>query len=350
MSYPNSGPNPDDGNTPSLNFNSPQETGLAEILQMCCGNHRSGQITFRSGPSQGFVYIQHGRVLHALCGSVEGEEAVYLMLSWPGGGFSLDEDILPHKKTVSLTWEQLLFEGARRADSGPAEARNLPVRPTITIEPVTSSRVTDSQPKLTLNLPDQRPLIYQIEAEYTHVGRATGNEIPLEYPSVSNRHCIFILSGPDVILRDLNSSNGTIVNGETISEVILRPGDVIQVGVVQIKFEPAVRRPKLTQTSPTSSAEFGAGSELRAATAGRVPSRTTAKLPKRAPAAPPTPPPVINDDSEFVKGESAISYENLAKPEAPRKRHPLVLILVGLFLFLVILAGAFYYLVLHSHK
>ena len=90
--------------------------GLPEVLQMCCLSRRSGQITFRSGESYGFIYIQHGRVLHALCGTTEGEEAIYSMLTWPGGGFSLDEDILPHKKTVTLTWEQLLFEGARRAD------------------------------------------------------------------------------------------------------------------------------------------------------------------------------------------------------------------------------------------
>ena len=38
------------------------------------------------------------------------------------------------------------------------------------------------------------------------------------------------MSGPDIVLRDLNSSNGTYVNGEIISEVVLRPGDSIQTG------------------------------------------------------------------------------------------------------------------------
>src|SRR6202000_2102823 len=101
--------------------------GRPEVLQMCCLSHRSGQITFRSGESYGFIYIQQGRVLHALCGTVEGEEAIYTMLTWPGGGFSLDEDILPHKKTVNLTWEQLLFEGARRADIGLNETTAAPM-------------------------------------------------------------------------------------------------------------------------------------------------------------------------------------------------------------------------------
>ena len=51
-----------------------------------------------------------------------------------------------------------------------------------------------------------------------------------------------------MIVRDLNSSNGTYVNGEPVPEAILRPGDNIQVGVIDIKFVPGVRRPKLTQS------------------------------------------------------------------------------------------------------
>jgi len=116
MSHPNSNPAPTPDKSGASGFSAQSQMGLPEVLQMCCLSRRSGQITFRSGESYGYIYIQHGRVLHALCGTTEGEEAIYSMLLWPGGGFSLDEDILPHKKTVSLTWEQLLFEGARRAD------------------------------------------------------------------------------------------------------------------------------------------------------------------------------------------------------------------------------------------
>ncbi len=136
--------------------------GLPEVLQMCCLSRRSGQITFRSGESYGFIYIQHGRVLHALCGTTEGEEAIYAMLLWPGGGFSLDEDILPHKKTVTLTWEQLLFEGARRADRGMTGPKSSAATIT-TAEPLTI-RIQDSQPKLTITRPDLPPVIFTARA------------------------------------------------------------------------------------------------------------------------------------------------------------------------------------------
>src|SRR5277367_3291001 len=135
MSQPNSNPGPTPESTGTSGFSAQAQMGLPEVLQMCCLSRRSGQITFRSGESYGFIYIQHGRVLHALCGTVQGEEAIYTMLTWPGGGFSLDEDILPHKKTVILTWEQLLFEGARRADGGMSGLVGMTGAPVTTMEP-----------------------------------------------------------------------------------------------------------------------------------------------------------------------------------------------------------------------
>ena len=306
---------------------------------MCCLSRRSGQITFRSGESYGFIYIQQGRVLHALCGTLEGEEAIYTMLTWPGGGFSLDEDILPHKKTVTLTWEQLLFEGARRADVGltgplPPDAATI-----TTAEPLTI-RIQDNQPKLTVTRPDLPPFVYMLEQEYTHVGRAPGNEISLPYPSISNRHCIFIHSGPDIVLRDLNSSNGTYVNGELITETILRPGDLIQMGTVQIKFEAGVKRPRLTAPE-TVPLKPGMGELKTQASTGTIFYQTV-----KIPAAPP-PKPIregkAKDDSVYVKGESAINYNDLAKPVVAKKKN-FGLIIAGIVVAVIVLGSVFYYL------
>jgi Domain of unknown function (DUF4388)/FHA domain len=313
--------------------------GLPEVLQMCCLSRRSGQITFRSGESYGFIYIQQGRVLHALCGTTEGEEAIYSMLTWPGGGFSLDEDILPHKKTVTLTWEQLLFEGARRADVGMTGP--MPSKTITTAEPLTL-RIQDNQPKLTVTRPDLPPMAHMLEQEYTHVGRAQGNEISLPYPSISNRHCIFIHSGPDIVLRDLNSSNGTYVNGEIITETILRPGDLIQVGTVQIKFEAGVKRPRLI--APEAPILKATGELKTQASTGTIFYQTV-----KIPAAPPRPvrEGKVKDDSVFVKGESAISYDNLAKPVNGKKKSSGVIIAV-VVVVLVIVAAVGYFVFAHG--
>jgi len=341
MSQPNNNPTPNPEQAATSGFSAQSQMGLPEVLQMCCLSHRSGQITFRSGESHGYIYIQHGQVLHALCGNVQGEEAIYTMLTWPGGGFSLDEDILPHKKTVNLTWEQLLFEGARRADMGMTGPKNTGA--TITTAEPLSIRIHDSQPKLTVTRPDLPPIVYTLEQEYTHVGRSPNNEIALPYPSVSNRHCIFVQSGPDIVLRDLNSSNGTYVNGEAISEVILRPGDTIQAGAVMIKFEPGVKRPKLL--APEVPLQKQTGQLKTVATSGALYYQTV-KLPSSVPR--PVPRVAkIKDDSVYVKGESAISYDDLAKPVA-KKKSILQLVIVALIV-LAIIAGTSYYFLFLPH-
>jgi pSer/pThr/pTyr-binding forkhead associated (FHA) protein len=336
MSQPNSNPNPSPESAGTSGFNAQGQMGLPEVLQMCCLSHRSGQITFRSGESYGFIYIQHGRVLHALCGNIEGEEAIYTMLIWPGGGFSLDEGILPHKKTVSSTWEQLLFEAARRADTG-AASNTIALGPTITTAEPLTIRMYDSQPKLTITRPDLPESTFTLENEYTHVGRAQGNEICLPYPSISNRHCIFIHSGQDVVLRDLNSSNGTYVNGELISESILRPGDTIECGTVSIKFEPGVKRPKLNAPEPSARTTKEPLGQLKTqASTGTIYYQTT-RLPN-APVKPKTPG-SVKEDSAYVKGESPITYDTIAKPEV-KKGYRLWYIIGGVLALVLIVVLA----------
>ena len=347
MSQPNSTPDPSPESAGTSGFNAQSQMGLPEVLQMCCLSRRSGQITFRSGESYGFIYIQHGRVLHALCGTTEGEEAVYAMLTWPGGGFSLDEGILPHKKTITSTWEQLLFEGARRADLG----TNRPTKslgPTITTAEPMTIRMYDSQPKLAITRPDLPEVTYNLEQEYTHVGRAQGNEICLPYPSISNRHCIFIHSGPDIVLRDLNSSNGTYVNGEIVSETILRPGDTIQCGTVFMKFEPGVKRPKLSPPESIATTKQPIGQLKTQAATGTIYYQTL-----RLPNAPMRPRPEnkakeakVKEDSAYVKGELPISYEDLAPPEE-KEQTGLKIIVYILVPLPIVAAVCYYFFVMH---
>jgi pSer/pThr/pTyr-binding forkhead associated (FHA) protein len=344
MSHQNSNPAPNPDSSAASGFSAQSQMGLPEVLQMCCLSRRSGQITFRSGESYGFIYIQQGRVLHALCGTIQGEEAIYTMLTWPGGGFSLDEDILPHKKSVTLTWEQLLFEGARRADVGMAPPKAATATIT-TAEPLTV-RIQENQPKLTITRPDLPPVIYELQQEYTHVGRAPGNEIPLPYPSISNRHCIFVLSGPDTVLRDLNSSNGTYVNGEAVSEAILRPGDLIQLGTVMIRFEPGVKRPKLL--APEKSPPRQESGHLKTQASSGALYYQTQKLPtKVSRSSKDGQAGEVKDDSVYVKGESAINYSDLAKPEVKKKRSAWPFIIA--FVLLAIIGGACYYYFFFRH-
>lgn len=67
------------------------------------------------------------------------------------------------------------------------------------------------------------------------IGRATGADFIVDAPLVSRVHCrLTALPGGDLEVRDLNSTNGTFVNGERVENAVLSSGDRLQVGRVEL--------------------------------------------------------------------------------------------------------------------
>lgn len=66
------------------------------------------------------------------------------------------------------------------------------------------------------------------------IGRSRSADIKLDDDSISRKHVRLRLSGEEVLLEDLKSSNGTLVNGERVSESPLADGDKIRVGETTI--------------------------------------------------------------------------------------------------------------------
>jgi hypothetical protein len=68
------------------------------------------------------------------------------------------------------------------------------------------------------------------------IGRALDNDVVLDDTRVSRHHAQLRLRQGQYVLYDTGSSGGTYVNGERISEVVLRGGDVIMLAGVQLIF------------------------------------------------------------------------------------------------------------------
>jgi pSer/pThr/pTyr-binding forkhead associated (FHA) protein len=67
------------------------------------------------------------------------------------------------------------------------------------------------------------------------IGRATGADFILDAPLVSRVHCrLTALPGGELEVKDLDSTNGTFVNGERIDTARLSPGDRLGVGRVEL--------------------------------------------------------------------------------------------------------------------
>ncbi|MBN2339931.1 MAG: diguanylate cyclase [Deltaproteobacteria bacterium] len=68
------------------------------------------------------------------------------------------------------------------------------------------------------------------------IGRGANNDIVIETQAVSRRHSILELNDKQRILRDMNSTNGTYINGEKISSRQLQPGDQVKIGDRVFKY------------------------------------------------------------------------------------------------------------------
>jgi len=78
---------------------------------------------------------------------------------------------------------------------------------------------------------------FELNTERTTVGRVEDNTFQIADASVSSHHAEILLLGEEIIVRDLNSTNGTFLNNEKISEISLKPGQTLKFGQVELKID-----------------------------------------------------------------------------------------------------------------
>ena len=78
---------------------------------------------------------------------------------------------------------------------------------------------------------------HELKGESTTVGRVEDNAFQIPDSSVSSHHCEILLRGSEVVIRDLNSTNGTFINGQQITEATLKPSQILRLGQVEVRLE-----------------------------------------------------------------------------------------------------------------
>src|SRR5579883_2644314 len=81
-------------------------------------------------------------------------------------------------------------------------------------------------------------LSYELKVDKTTIGRVEDNTFQIAHPSVSSHHGEVLLRGNDVVIKDLDSTNGTFINGQQITgEAVLPPGQIVRFGQVDVRLE-----------------------------------------------------------------------------------------------------------------
>jgi pSer/pThr/pTyr-binding forkhead associated (FHA) protein len=97
---------------------------------------------------------------------------------------------------------------------------------------------------------------HELKVDKTTIGRVDDNTFPIAESSVSSHHCEILLRGADVVVHDLNSTNGTFINGNQITgEAVLKPGQTLKLGQIELRLEvegaPAAPAPAASAPAPS---------------------------------------------------------------------------------------------------
>lgn len=76
----------------------------------------------------------------------------------------------------------------------------------------------------------------QITKDKTTLGRRPYNDIVIDNLAVSGEHAVLQMVGQDVFIEDLNSTNGTYINGKAIKKQLLAHNDTVEIGKYKIKY------------------------------------------------------------------------------------------------------------------
>jgi pSer/pThr/pTyr-binding forkhead associated (FHA) protein len=97
--------------------------------------------------------------------------------------------------------------------------------------------------RLVLNCGGVDLVTHELVGDVITIGRAPLNHIVIDNPAVSAQHAILMRVADSYRLKDLNSTNGTQINGASVTDTELKDGDKIRFGSVVGVFCGRIRRP-----------------------------------------------------------------------------------------------------------
>jgi len=157
----------------------------------------------------------------------------------------------------ALQEREFLIRRLERSESNSANALG---RIQTTIERLGAAPVPAAGPALGADWPaelvrigDGEEVAYAL-GRRTRVGRAPECELHIDSQSVSRHHALLLKGPHDLIIEDLNSTNGVIVNDRKVSRLLLSDGDVVTIGETQFRcaLNPAKRQPEAPTRTPSA--------------------------------------------------------------------------------------------------
>jgi CheY-like chemotaxis protein len=100
-----------------------QRISLIDVIQLYCATGKTGRLDILHWGKRGAIYFASGKLLHAVQGELEGQEAFYRLVAWDSGTFRVEFGVLPSIDTLGHeSLHALLIEAIRRQDEARARS------------------------------------------------------------------------------------------------------------------------------------------------------------------------------------------------------------------------------------
>jgi hypothetical protein len=106
-------------------------------------------------------------------------------------------------------------------------------------------------PRLVAQSPEFAGKVFDLTGSEITLGRVADNKVQIEHASVSGHHASLKLDGLDYSLKDLDSTNGTRVNGERITQQKLRRNDIVRLGNIELLYDSEHQPPGQPMPQPS---------------------------------------------------------------------------------------------------
>lgn len=106
-------------------------------------------------------------------------------------------------------------------------------------------------PRLVAQSPEFTGKIFDLSGREVTVGRVADNKIQIEHASVSGHHAVLKIDALDYVIKDLDSTNGTRINGERITEQKLRRNDILRLGNIELLYDSEHQPPGQPMPNPS---------------------------------------------------------------------------------------------------
>jgi hypothetical protein len=194
-----------------------------DALAKLAGNREQGCVIVSRGSELVHIYVQDGFVVRATSPLKEGADAVGQALSWKDSSYTWLRGIQPPNPAKNLRIAILELTAKFGASNRPKM---------IATSKLTAAPQKEPEAKFRYYLVPQDRLMERVYLNKTStvMGRDPECDFFIDNADVSWRHCLLDIQSRGVSVLDLNSTNGTFVNGILVRDAPIKPGDRLELG------------------------------------------------------------------------------------------------------------------------